>query len=799
MKTWIGLLVGILWSNWLGAQAKECAYTLWIQTPNGPPRGEVYVHVHETHAYFKADEKGRITLTNFKAGTYHLHIFGEQYKQEAKTVFFRCGMPADTLILQPSIHHIQEFTLEESLLKIRESESTLKIELIDPDYLRKHGGQTFLNQIDDLPGVNVINTGTGIAKPIIRGFGFNRVAVVDKGIRQEGQQWGWDHGLEMDQFDIERAEVIKGPSALIYGSDAVGGVIGIRIPEIPPPNSFSVEALTAYRSVNDLAAQSAGVKTRIGRWLIRARLSQQSFSDYRVPTDSFDYNGYRLAILNRRLKNTAGREQNASATIGYMFKEGFTMLTFSTVNQQAGFFAGAYGLPTAYNLALDGDARNIDFPSQVIRHHKIIWNTNLRLGKGWLEADFGWQWNKRRELSFPSAHGGFFPKEPTTTEHDFQLHTLSWNVRYHFGKPEQIQWIIGSNGQVQDNRVAGFAYLLPNYQAWQQGLWLMGKKSLGKKVQAMAGVRIDAAQQRVSRFEQIRYDISGSAIDTVIQTQGFGKTYVNWSASAGLTYQYSERSLLRWNLASSFRLPTIPELAANGVHHGTFRHEKGDSNLLPERGFHLDMVYDHHRRNWSFSVAPFVYFFVRFIFLQPTGTFSPLPEAGQLYQYTQATTLQTGLEAALDYHFTEDFQGKIWGEYVATYNFDDGYPLPFIPPAAGGVEIEWHPHKLHKHLQHPFIRLFSRMAAPQMFTARNERTTPGYVIAGLSTGITFEGKGWSLDLTAELQNLLNTPYFVHVNRYRLLNIPEPGRNINLTAVFRLHGHYPKKTSVPSLN
>lgn len=767
------------------AQQNTCTYQLLLLSPDGKVLPDISLHMHELHRYYKSDSSGVIKIKDLKPGQYHLHVYGEGFRQEAFDLNFYCNKPTDTLIMLPFVHHIEEFTLEESLLKIRENELSLKIELIDADYLRKHGGQTFLNQIDDLPGVNVINTGTGIAKPIIRGFGFNRVAVVDKGIRQEGQQWGWDHGLELDAFDIERAEVIKGPSALIYGSDAVGGVIGIRIPEIPEPGNLQAEALTAWRSVNDLRALSASVRFRTQRWFVRMRITGQDFSDYRIPADSFSYNGYILPVYNNRLKNTAGRERNISATVGYIYNNGYSLLTFSRVEQQAGFFAGAYGLPTHYSMQHDGAYGNIDFPAQNISHTKIIWNNNLNVGNGWLEADLGWQLNNREEISEPAAHGILIPQTNSNIEHAFQLHTLSWNLRYHFGDRKKIAWILGSNGQLQQNRVAGFAYLLPDYEMYQDGIWILGKKSLNEKNHLQFGFRADIAGQNIRKFEQIQYNPQGNPIDTIIQSPDIRRFYFNWSASLGYTREISEQSRIRFNLASSYRLPAVPELAANGIHHGTFRHEQGDSTLKPERGFHADMVYDYHHKKLHISVAPFLYYFDRFIYLNPTGTFSPLPEAGQLYLYTQASTLQGGMEAALDYHFTEDFQGKIWTEAVFTYNFSDGYPLPFVPPAGGGISLEWHPHRGSSWFHHPYLRVFSRFAAPQNLPARNEKPTDGYFVPGLGAGITFQGKYGSVDLTLDVQNLFNSKYFIHVNRYRFLNLPEPGRNISLTALFRL--------------
>lgn len=765
---------------------------VWDQMHKPLPLAEV--ELHELHLVGLTDSLGLVRLHRVASGNYHLHISASGYSSSRLELQHQCEKAVVLdVVLTITQHHLKEFVLEDGIFNEPSRESPLKIDFATTEYLQTHSGQTLVQQLDGLPGMNAMGTGTGIAKPIIRGFSFNRVAVVDRGIKQEGQQWGWDHGLEIDGYAVEHAELIKGPSVLAYGSDAVGGVLLFRPPDWIAPASTQVQINQHYRTLNGLHAQSYGLKTRLNtNWFISFRHSRQDYQDYRVPADSFLYNGFLLPIFNERLKNTAGNDRYYSGSAGHSGRNGYGILTYSLVEQQMGFFSGAFGIPTAYLLSEDANSGDIDFPSQQIIHHKIIYNQRIKLGNAWLETDLGFQKNIRKEFSNPEAHAVYYPNHQFI-EHGFDLTTLSYNVRYSRSM-ERWYWVLGSNGQWQENRVQGFRYLLPNFRTGQAGLWAQLKRSFAGPWHVHFGLRGDLAFQTVSEFKQVLYNMALQPTDTLQMNLGMERFYANWSASLGLTREISPRALFRWNLGSSYRLPTVPELAANGIHHGTFRHELGDSSLNSERGLQLDFSYEFQNQKIHFSASPFFYYFDRYIFLEPTGSFSPLPEAGQLYRYTQAQAFQTGAECMLDVHWNSRWNLKVVADGVFGFNASNGYPLPFIPPVNVQTEFEHHFPDL-SWLEHPFVRATLLLAAPQEAIARNEKKTPGYAIGGLAAGANFRYKNIQLRLSLEIQNLLDHRYFVHQNRYRFINIPEPGRNLQLSAIFTFQQSHSKQKSI----
>jgi iron complex outermembrane receptor protein len=277
-----------------------------------------------------------------------------------------------------------------------------------------------------------MQTGQGFSKPSIRGLGFNRVAVVEKGVKQQGQQWGADHGLEIDQYNVENVEIIKGPVSLQYGSDAIAGVIVISPHKLKTDDGVSGAVLLNGNSNNRLFGSSADIYYQKQSKYIEGRATYQNFEDYRVPADSFEYLNWKYPIHNRVLKNTAGKETDLSLQTGIITARSSSTLSLSNVHAETGFFSGAHGIPTAVKLEDDGAHRNIDLPYQAVNHFKAIFNQSLRLNeRQQLTGDFGYQYNLRREYSQPHTHG-YGPMLEENLELELRLQSACLNVAWEY-------------------------------------------------------------------------------------------------------------------------------------------------------------------------------------------------------------------------------------------------------------------------------------------------------------------------------------------------------------------------------
>lgn len=679
----------------------------------------------------------------------------------------------DTLSVK-QYESLQETTIRDKQQSQQLNGHTLDFEYVGKNALLKNQGNTFINTLEKLAGISAIHTGVGISKPVIRGLSLNRVIVNEYGIKQEGQQWGVDHGLEIDQFNVDRVEVIKGPVAVLYGTDGIGGVINILPPIIPAKNTFSGNVISQYKSNNDLYAGSVQLLNNSNDVYTIVRASYHQYGSYRVPADSFIYNSYVLPIYNNRLKNTGGNEVSASLLQGLRREWGQTSIYFSMYQQEAGFFVGAFGPPRAYQLLPNESNRTIDLPKQTIKHYKLIWNTHLHLPIGRLEVDAGYQWNERSEYAKPHVQGSFVNAFANKAL-GLSLQTFNLNVRYTLDR-KKYQLVVGAANMYQMNSIDGYEFLIPTYNMYQFGLFGFGEYKWNQHLITTAGLRVDYASQNINETAVGVIDTAGNVSAYQTRNNKIDKTYSNVAFSLGTAYHKSHFEQYKFNIGTAYRIPAVVELAANGMHHGTFRHELGNAALKSEKGMMLDVAYYFHKGKWAFQTTPFVNYFSNYIYLNPSGRFSSLPEAGQVYQYANDPAVFTGFESNIKYEFTSALQIENAIEYVWNRNVTKHTGLPFTPPFSWLHELSWKPSINAKSWQHFYFQVSGHLFAAQNNTAANEPNTAGYYVVNAGTGIQYLLGKTRLHILLQLRNALNAKYYNNMSRYRILNLPEQGRN-----------------------
>ncbi len=215
---------------------------------------------------------------------------------------------------------LQEVVVTDNYAETRKKEESLNIEIVNDDYLKQNLGGSLMTSLERLPGITTIDIGSGQSKPVIRGLGFNRVVVVENNIKHEAQQWGADHGLEIDQYAVDNVEVIKGPASLMYGSDAIGGVIDMKNRKLPAENSFGGTIDLSGKTNNDFLGTSISLYGRKKWFFADVRATFLDYGDYKVPTDSVDIYSYRAALYKNHLRNTAGKEKDLHFSFGIIQK-----------------------------------------------------------------------------------------------------------------------------------------------------------------------------------------------------------------------------------------------------------------------------------------------------------------------------------------------------------------------------------------------------------------------------------------------------------------------------------------------
>lgn len=677
---------------------------------------------------------------------------------------------------------LQEVVIEETSQRSKNRNSTLNTDVVNQTFLKEHFTGNLVQTLNNIPGFHSMDIGSGFSKPMIRGMGFNRISVVENGVKQEGQQWGADHGLEIDAFNVERVNIIKGSSSLQYGSDAMGGVVEI-LPQFPPvEDQIFGSGMVLYKSVNNTIGGSVSVGVKKGDWFTKFRYTEQHFGDYRIPADSVIYLTQCLPIYKNKMKNTAGYERDFN--LYNLFKKGNyeASLFVSNTYQKSGFFPGAHGVPDVSRLADDGSSPNIELPFSRVNHLKVTSNQKYNWNDFIFYWDLGYQNNHREEMSLFHTHYGTQspPEKDPNKELSFTLNTFSSSMKGRLIRAENWEHTMGWDIQYQENTISGYSFLLPQYNRFTTGVYWIGIYRPSSKIMLNGGVRYDYGKTDIAAF-------SDPYLVTYLQEQGYSPEEIdeykwrsydvnrnmgNFSGSLGLVWTPDLSQTIQMNVGHSYRLPSANELASNGVHHGTFRHEQGDASLSSEKGWQLDMSYTFNKSNLAFRVTPFFSWFSNYIYLKPTGEWSILPHAGQIYRYTGTEAIFAGGEMSASISFLNHLKYEINGEYVYTYNRDERTALSFSPPASLRNILTWKNNRLQ-------INAEWQLIARQNRIAQNEEKTAGAGLfhINLSTELLLGGE--KLELTLSAQNIFDKRYFNHLSFYRKVEIPEPGRNFQI--------------------
>ena len=414
---------------------------------------------------------GAFIIKNVVAGTYVFTVTHISYEKKTITVIVEPEMETVRIFLNESSTALEKVEIHAKSKQRRAKETPIVSLSVSKEFLNKNRENSLMQTLSKIPGVSTINIGSGQSKPVIRGLGFNRVSVVQNGIKHEAQQWGNDHGLEIDQYGIENIQIIKGPASLVYGSDAIAGVVDIQPNKTPIQNSFGGAINMLGESNNDLLGVSGGIESRNEKWFYRARLTYRDYGDYKVPTDKINYENYIFKLHNNNLRNTSGKEANASFSLGYVSDYVKSEVFFSNVHTKNGFFANAHGLEVrTSSIDYDSSNRDIDLPFHKVNHLKIMNNTSIIMDKHTFHFDFGFQNNHREEHSEPVPHG-YMPKPLDSKERIFNKNTYALNIKDCFKIKNKHDIVGGLNIEFQDNNIGGWGFLIPEYTRFTMGVF----------------------------------------------------------------------------------------------------------------------------------------------------------------------------------------------------------------------------------------------------------------------------------------------------------------------------------------
>ena len=735
---------------------------------------------------------GYYELCHLKKGDYTLLINYIGYKNESIDISLISDKQLD-IKLTPTDIALNEVEVKTGA--ITRAETIRGPEKDNPD-------ANFLQVLNSLPGATTMNIGAGVAKPVIRGASANRVTVINSGIIQQNQQWGADHGLETNLLDIESVTVHKGPYALLLGTS---NITALEITPFSFPNKyypqFTGEAVLWGASNNGQSGTAFKADWHNDNWYIRGSYRFMEYNDYRVPTNKVIYQNEDIALTDKRVPNTAGKDQNVSGTVGYKKNNITTAFIVSNNYQKTGLFELEHDHEEEHGEEEEHDHdspdtshSNIGMPYSTSNHFSVSNITEWKTSTSRLIINTGYQNNHRREFEHFHEHyeGQPAPESNDDLAVDFKLQTYSSNIRLNLDEDKKWKKAISANIEYQQNRVSGFEYFLPRYNQVSGGLAFVNIYEPVKTWKFQAGVRYDLAHTDITGF----YD---NTLAEHLKEEGYEPSIIQQYAqraydvnrnfgnfSGGITTQFLpdiEGYLsLKLNLAKSLRFPSANELAANGVHHAAFRYEIGDPDLKPEHGYTIDFE-THYVNDSKLDILfnPFLTYYSNFVFLQPVAEQAIELYEEQPYKYSEAEAIYGGGEYKISWQPVKKLELMTSGSIVLNRNIDDDRPLPFTPPFTMMNEIKFSDNaRSHKDISYYQISVSHQWYADQNRVGFGEEKTKGTNLFNLSAGMVYKiNKKWSVDINMQVKNIFDTRYLNHMSLYRRLNIPEQGRNIQV--------------------
>lgn len=766
------------------------------------------VYLPELRIGATSDVNGAYRLANLPRGTFTVQVSYVSHRTIVQKVSID-GATTVNFVLENAAQALEEVIVSGSSTKTLIKESPIPITAITQLRLLQQSSTNLIDAVAKLPGMSQVSTGAGLSKPIIRGLGFNRVITMHDGVRQEDNQWGEEHSIQIDEYSIDRYEIIRGAGSLMYGSDGLGGVMSVLSPR-PVEEGKLVGRLLANHQTNHgfwgYSAQVAGNKNGL---VFLANVSQKSAKNYRNPLDG------------RVFASNFQHPLEFNAYVGLNKKWGFSRLTVLRSLQRYNIIIGTRDSLTGRFTTADlRNGEEIDRPvtdaelesramipynSQRLVNAKVSWNNLVNFNSGSsLGLVLSYARNRRAEFGDVTR--------PWQPQLDLFLHTGYYDARYNFAPRNNWELNIGTNGmyQVLDNQ--GFQVLYPNYTLFDNGVFFFAKKNF-ERLKLSGGLRYDV---RLLDIGKLYLDPEGAFQVTPQgpgseRFPGFERNYQNISASIGGVYNLTNRLAVRVNGSRGFRAPTVPELSSNGIHAGTFRYEIGNLRAVPEVAYQGDLGLTYEDKTWYLDLSIFQNSIQNYTYSErvqkANGQDTLFDGNVPIFRYTQGNARLRGVEGTVTFSppmaswfsITQSYSA-VFGENLSAREVGSQY-LPFMPAPRWLTQVKLTKDRWASRFRNLYATLDLEVHQRQdRFLAAfgTETATPGYTLVNLGFGgdVVADGKRTLFSVYLSANNLFDVAYQAHQSRLKYLDVNNRtgrvgvfnmGRNLSLKLVVPFEG------------
>jgi iron complex outermembrane receptor protein len=702
------------------------------------PLKDVVVDASELHKTTTTDENGNYTLAKLPKGNLTLTFSFVGFTTQNKTIVKVQDNQTVDIVLEETAFQMDEVIVSTPFSKLQ-SQNVMKVDRESIKSMQEKGSTTLIEGLATIPGVSQVSTGTSIGKPVIRGLSGNRVLVYTQGIRLENQQFGDEHGLGLNDAGVESVEVIKGPASLLYGSDALGGVLFFNPEKFASPNTFQGDFGQRLFSNTLGSSSTLGLRTSTNNWKYLIRGAYNTQSDYKIPDGN-------------RVTNTRFQETDFKAGIGYSNAKFSTVLRYNYNNLDL-------GIPED-GIADQTTTKKTAFPKQGVFNNLLSLNNTLFFSDSKLDVNLGYIRNDRSE----------FEDSDIAVLH-MVLNTFDYNIKYYLPALGKLETIVGVQGMSQENKNLAEKFLIPNARTNDFGVFGTGIYNWGVN-SLQAGLRFD--------YRHLISEEHGIA-DEEGYFKALDKNYDSFNASLGYKTNFAKDLTFRLNAATGFRAPTLAELSSNGVHEGTFRYEVGNANLKTEQNLQTDLDLEYKVSHFEFSVSAFYNHINDYIYAEPTG--AAIDEL-KVYDYIQNNANLYGGEVALHIHphpldwlhFETSFE-------TVTGKLQDGGYLPQIPANNWNNTIKTD-FIMGKWLEEGFATLNVSTTFSQDKVSGFDISSNDYTLLNIGFGGKVKLGKTAFDMNLNGNNLLNKTYIPHLSRLATAGIPNLGINFVFGVAFK---------------
>jgi iron complex outermembrane recepter protein len=709
-----------------------------VADTTGHPLAAVTVSVAELGVTVATGADGVFRFRSLPPGRYTLVVRRLGYAPRVTAAAVPGASVA--IVLRPTELHLEAVTVTATRSAISPLTAPLASAELAGERLRRAHEVSLAHALDELPGVRTLSTGEQVGKPVIRGLTGPRVLVLDNGQRLEDYSWSDEDGPSVDARLAERVEVIRGPASVLYGSDAIGGVINVIPDEVPDGRgrpAFARGSAELYGATNNdevgTALRAEGASGRLG-WNVTA-IGRRASNFHTPPGNDSTPTG--------DLYNTGFHAINGAAQAGLHGERGSVTLRYTR-------YGGDFGL-------LDGPpvpADNVSGPLRRVDDNRLQLTSNTVLGGVRLETKSQWQRHSLQELVDQSRVAS------ATPTFDLLLNTVSTDVLLHHPGPHGLTTTVGVSGLFQDNATHGVVPLVPAARTTGGAVFALQSALLGRWT-VLVGARGEGRHLSADSNAALR--LSAETRDAAAFTGDLGLVY---RAAPGLA--------LAVNAGRAFRAPTLFELFTNGPHLGENRYEIGLPSARPEVSFNADLSVRWQAGRARGELAAYRNQIDAFLYIAPTGA-RDSATALNIYRYQQAKATLLGTELGLEVAAAAPLTLRVRVDVVHGTNEETHQPLPLMPSPRADLEAEWHASGL-RWSERAYLSVGLEAVARQTRLGPFDTQTPGYQLLQLGAGLEQTVGGRPLRLDLRVRNATNTRYSDFLSRYKAFAYGE-GRNV----------------------